>query len=198
MRRLTRPRLWIDRAKRQSIRAEVAFPICRLVIGKDGRARLTIAEGVLGAQPARTPLGDILRVGLTVRLLAGNDDGLVSGDKARVHLIIQGLGRRQTIRVVPDPDVADFKPGLLQVERKPVRHIGEAKHSDMRPGLQHPEKFHPDEKVWQNQIPADAPHLLAVWRVDHTTVNAVAWYVRKSEKRITRHQVYLRHLNLRR
>lgn len=198
MRRLASPRLWIDGPKRQGIRAEVALPISRLVIGKDGRARLAIAEGVLGAQPARTPLGDILGVGITIRLLAGDDDGLVSGDKARVHFAIQRLSGRHAIRVVPNPDIADFKPGLLQVEGKPMRHIGEAKHGDVRPGLQDPEKFHPDEKVWQNQIPADAPHLLAVGRVDHTPVNAVAWYVRQSEKRIACHQVYLRHLNLRR
>lgn len=79
-----------------------------------------------------------------------------------------------------------------------MRHIREAKHGDMRPRFQHPQKFHPDEKVWQNQIPADTPHLLPVGRVDHTPVNAVAWYVRQSEKRIIRHQVNLRHLNLRR
>lgn len=187
--RLVRARLRIHWTKRQGISAKFAFPIRGLIVSKNGRARLTIAEGVLGAQPARAPLCDTRLVCATVGLLAGNDDSLMSGHEARVHLIIQRLGRRQTIRVVPDPDAADFKPGFLQISRKPVLHIRKTEHSDMRTGLQHPEKFYPYEKVRQNQIPADFPDLLSIWWINDTTIDTVAGHPRQSVESIVRNQV---------
>jgi hypothetical protein len=147
VRRFALARLIIHAAERQSIRTQFALPVRRFIVGKDGRAHLAIAEGVFGTQPARAPLCDIRRVGLTIRFLAGDDHSLVPGDKARVHLIAQRLGRRQTVRVMPNPNIADFKPGFLQIHRKPVRHIGEAKYSDMSTGFQHPMCLHPDEVV---------------------------------------------------
>lgn len=134
--RLVRTRFRIDWTKRQDICAQFTFPIRGLVVGKNGRARLSITEGIFGAKSARTPPCYTGLVCTTIGLLAGNDDGLVSGDKARVHLIAQRLCCRQTVRVMPDPDIANFKPGFLQIERKPMRHIRKTKYGNMCAGFQ--------------------------------------------------------------
>lgn len=187
--RLVRARFRIHWTKRQGISAKFAFPVSRLIVGKDGRARLAIPEGVFSAQPARAPLCDTRLISAAIGLLAGTDDSLVSGDKARVHPIDQRLGRRQTVRVMPNPDIADFKPGLLQIRGKPMRHIRETEYSDMRSGFQYPEKFYPNEKVWQNQIPADATNFLTVRRIYDPAINAVLWQFRQGIERIAGHQL---------
>jgi hypothetical protein len=128
-------RLLVHRAQRQGISAQFALPVGRLVVGKDGRGHLAIAKGVLRAQPARAPLGNILGVGLTVGLLASHNDGLVSGPKPRVHFGAQRLDRWHAVRVVPDPAVADFKASGFQISGEDMRQVRKAEHSDMRAGL---------------------------------------------------------------
>lgn len=99
---------------------------------------------------------------------------------------------------MPDPDIADFKPGFLQIGGKPMRHIWETEHGDMRTGFQHPKQFYPDKPVWKDQIPANTPHPLSVGRIDDTTIDAVVGHPRQSVESIVSNQVGFERLGRRR
>lgn len=191
-------RLQVDRAQRQRTSTQLSLPIGRLVVSEDGRAHLPVAKRVLRTQATRTPFGDIRLVGLTIGLLPGDQNSLVSGPKPRSHLVVQRLNRRQTVRVMPDPRVADIETSGFQALGKHMRQVRKTEHRDMRTGLQYPMDFGPKSNRSHPVVPRTVGHRTLIGWVDHPPIDAVAWQFGQSEKGITRQQVNLGHLNLRR
>lgn len=72
-------RFLVDPAKWQTVSAQLALPVGRLIVGKYGRTHLAITQGILGPKAARAPLFNICLVSFAISLLARYQNGLVSG-----------------------------------------------------------------------------------------------------------------------
>lgn len=189
-------RLCQDWAQWKRIRAQISFPISRLGILKNGITAHPLSEGIASPQSAGSPFLDILCDGTAIRFLARNDDGFVTGPKARIKFISEASRNGSTVPIVPDPNISDFKPYIFEVYGEPVRHIGEAEYGNMRTGFQHPVGFFPDAQGWEDLVPLEALDFLPIWRVNHASINRVIRNVRQCFTRIIGHQGHITHLKI--
>jgi hypothetical protein len=100
------------------------------------------------------------------------------------------------VSIIPDPNISNFKPYIFKVYGKPMRHIGEAKHRDVRTGLQHPIGFFPNSHRRQDIVPLETLHLLTIWRVNHAAINRVIRNFCQCFTRISRHQTHITHFGI--
>ena len=98
--------------------------------------------------------------------------------------------------IIPDPDIADFESSVFQITRQSMRHVGEAKHSDMRTGFQDSICFCPNSAIRKDSVPFEILNLLPVWWINDSTINAILFDAPKDSQRITGFQSYIGHFEL--
>lgn len=139
-------RLFQDGAQGKRVRAQLPLPIRWLSILENSITAHPLSEGIAGPQSAGSPFFDILCGRAASQFLARDHNRFVTGPKSRINLIVERAGDGNTVAVIPDPDIPDFKSCVFEVYREPMCHIRETEYGNMRTGFQDPIGFFPDSR----------------------------------------------------